>query len=836
MRPNSPGKKLRDVSGEYLTKDPMISLFELLVLEIVLISYISVLLLVLNVFKPGIAIISGLVFSLLLLFKIKPRINLKDKRFHLGLFLVLAIGFLFRYDPYLYLLGGQDEGLYVNMSMAYSRTGSTFIKDRMREKLRLLADPKIIEYYDKHNQKNRGSHLPGVYIKDLENSEYVFQFYPLHPLWMANFSAILGQTRGIYSLTFFSLLSLIFFYFLGYELGGRNKKTGFLTGLLLALNPLHAFFSKFPVTEVVALAFTSGSFYYLARYHRESKKGKENDFYLLLSLGLAACFFFTRISGFMYLPFYYLLFLLLLFSSEKKRIKKGLFFYLLGILLLYVCSVLYGLYYSRPYSLDIYRLSFSRMLGKNWLFALKGGGVSLAVFSLFLIKFKEKVRFFAFRIIRFFGSRLHFLLLGLIALGFYRFYQLGFTDFYLGHYWIDKRWKMAGLGWRSIKYTRLFAGALYLSPIGALLLVIAYIYYCRKRKIAFAVPKKLLMVFLLLFWLCQLVVGFTLPYHYYYARYLLSEVVPYSLLLVALFVAAFDTEKKRKKLYLQRFIFYPTIFLMILFFGYYTFCQFRGDVVEDARVSLDRVASYINEEDLLLIDRRKFFHYGEIITSLSYFYNLKTFTIASPEDLVEILEQFIRDYEYDVFLLSQRSFAFGFLQEKDRIFYKEGRFKHDNKIPTEFGYFARTLYLYKLDRVKFIKALIFRNRIFNIKDLKEAGITISGFYQGGVWTNGTGVIRGLDLDISSDSNFLVIHTKGYNPYRKDLNKLKLKVLANGNSLEFLKQEDNSYWYKLDKINFVDNLEIISNTFIPSELGMNNDQRALGLDVAGIELR
>jgi len=50
------------------------------------------------------------------------------------LLIILLAALIFRVGPYLYLPGGQDQGLYVSMSATYEKKGSTFITDKVREK------------------------------------------------------------------------------------------------------------------------------------------------------------------------------------------------------------------------------------------------------------------------------------------------------------------------------------------------------------------------------------------------------------------------------------------------------------------------------------------------------------------------------------------------------------------------------------------------------------------------------------------------------------------------------------------------------------------------------
>lgn len=805
----------------------MFHLFELLLLNVIFVSASSLFLLSLNRFNAFVAFCLGIIIGLIFLVLVKPHFAIKDKRFDLKIiFLLLTLSLLFRYKPYLYVLGGQDEGVYVNMAARYREFGSTFIKDRIRMSLVENANQKLLEYYDNYNQRKEG-HLPGVYFKNLAESEYVFQFYPLHPLWMAIFSEFFGAKKGVYSLTFFSLVSIISFYLLGYELSGKNKLAGFVAAMLLAFNPLHAFFSKFPVTEVVALAFTSSSLYYLAKFYYDSRFRRGRGWDLFLSFGLIGCFFFTRISGFMYFPFYYLLLLVALLFVKEKRTKQALIVYVVGVFLIYFLSVLYGLNYSRPYSLDIYRLSFSKFFGTNWLCCLL---ILLALSFLapfFLFLFKRNKRMLSLiKKILYFVSRYFYIIFGLILIiALYKAYIFSFTGKYINSPWWDVRWKIAGKGWLSFKCSNLFVAILYLSPIGFLLTIVAFVYFSLWKDIR-AVGIKFLLLFVLLFWFSQLIVGLATPYHYYYARYFLSEVVPYSLLLVAIFLTVLMERVKLR----GKIISFLSLMLISLYFGYFSFHQLKGTVVEEADLALSRVASYLDEGDLLLIIRKDFWHYGEIMTSLSYFYDLNVFAIENLDDLWQIVElgEHVSDFYNDLFVLAQTPLASDCLIEQDRLFYKEGRFKHDHTIPTDFIYYTKNLFLYKINRSSLKKKLIEKRKFFTPK---EVSLQLDGFYPDFLWTDGNALIKDLNIKRDPKDQFLVISTKGYNPYRGNPRKLNLEVLVNGQDLKFVKAEKNSFFFALDgDLSIINTINVKSSTFRPSSLGINNDQRDLGLDI------
>ena len=341
---------------KYIENKKNATCLDVLVVFVISTSIVAISLLVLNVFNVHASIILSSIITLIIFWARKDtwKIDLNISSTHtLPILMLLLIGLLFRSDPYLYVAGGQDQGVYVNMSQYYENYGKIFIEDEVRkglpDNLKKAYDSAAFGNDFSGQNEIGGSYLPGVYVKDQQSSEYVFQFYQLHPLWMSIFGKLFGDTNRVFALVFFSLLSLVSFYLLAFEYTKR-KDLAFIAGTLLAINPLHAFFSKFPVTEVVALAFTSLSFYYLLKYYNLAREKVYLPVYLVLSSLLMSGMFFTRISGFMYIPFFYLILITVHMYIDDRTLNKHLKYFVFSVFLFYALSVWYGLIYSNPYS------------------------------------------------------------------------------------------------------------------------------------------------------------------------------------------------------------------------------------------------------------------------------------------------------------------------------------------------------------------------------------------------------------------------------------------------------------------------------------------------------
>src|SRR5574337_27744 len=384
--------------------------------------------------------------------------------------LLLLVCLFFRLPAFNYVLGGQDEGLYVNIAHYIERTGGIDVHDTALEK---LQGTPFVDLYLSENRNVRaysgplkgGDFVSGVYIKGPKDSRLSFQFYHLFPVWMAMFAGLFGGTFAVYALTFFALVSVVFMHRLALMLTD-SPGAALVAGLLLALNPLHAFFSKFPVTEVPTLAFSLIGFTYLARFW-SAAPGLRHKRWLLLSMLSFGALFATRISGFMYIPFFVALAVVSAAVDTDGPRQRAMQFWVLGVTALYTVSVVYGLHWSSQYSHDIYRLSFERIFPRHWqtgVAALVALGLIIWLGLVALAQGHKRVH-----VERFVVSPVRWILglvvLAGLALGIYKIYQLGWTSRFSGDPVLDTLWGLAGSQWRALRASSLATLFVYLGPI-----------------------------------------------------------------------------------------------------------------------------------------------------------------------------------------------------------------------------------------------------------------------------------------------------------------------------------------------------------------------------------
>ena len=358
------------------------------VLSLVSISFASIALLALSRFDARMAVTAGLIVATAV--RCFSPAQFDAGRASAGkpiapvLFLVLLTGLLFRTEPFLYLHGGQDQGVYVSMSAHLQRTGSAFIDDPLPD---ALPDERSRDIYrgSMPEEPQPGSSVqPGVYYSPTQG-DYVFQFYHLHPLWMATFGELFGDRARFHALGFFGLLGVLGLSLLAFELTG-SRRAAFAAGMLAATNPLHVFLSRLPVSEAVALAFSSLGFYYLARAFRGARRGAPpaaTATLVALAAAAVSLVFFVRITGFLYLPALAPLFGLGAWLTLRDRPAAGrrLIAFCAAVAGLYGASILYGLRYSPGYAPSVYDRTFGNLLGEGWPLVV-AGTVALAVAGL----------------------------------------------------------------------------------------------------------------------------------------------------------------------------------------------------------------------------------------------------------------------------------------------------------------------------------------------------------------------------------------------------------------------------------------------------------------------
>lgn len=498
---------------------------------------------------------------------------------------VLLVALCFRLAPFDYVMGGQDQGVYTNVASELVATRDIALVDT---ELARLASSSALAAYQQDNYTD--PFLPGVYTSKDATRQLTFQFYHLFPVWLALFAGSFGASAATYGLTFLALVSIVFFQRLAGQLTG-SPRLGMAAGLLLAVNPLHVFFSRFPVTEIPTLAFSTIGFSFLCLYAGTTHALRRNRWLWLSALAFG-CLFLTRISGFMYLPLIFALGVFPLVLDEDRERAIGLARWAVLTSALYTASVGYGLAWSRPYSIKTYEDSFSRLGGENWTILLMG--LVLATALVWSSAWRRPggwvARSLAWSVPRL-SRWMGLALLAVVAAGAYKVYAMAFTDAYSNPP-VSRLFKLfpeiAAQGWQGVAHSSLVLAAIYLCP----LLLLAFLVLAQLR---FDAAGRFLVFFLLCMTAYVALLNWVLPYQPYYGRYLASEFVPYILLLAVCGVAWIRHPAGRKVM--VGLLATAGLYFVVLSVG-----QLGKRENEFARESIARLAAVADDGDLILLD------------------------------------------------------------------------------------------------------------------------------------------------------------------------------------------------------------------------------------------
>lgn len=429
----------------------------------------------------------------------------------------LVIGaFALRANTAINVYGGQDPGVYTNVASYFAKHGTWVIKDQLLDELK--DRPDLREYYVATTLSRTtfvpnagwlGVMVPGIYLSDMEKNEWVAQFYPVNTIWLAIGEWLFGtEWKGI-PLALFSSLTLIAAYLLTVHISS-SPGAGLAAAFLLGTNAAHSYIGTSPVSEATAgLFFLSALAMMLSGF----------QFTSLLSF---SALFLTRITGFITAP---LILISLAWMVLKRKDRKAAWTGI-GILIVYGVSVLWGLTFSEPYSLDIYRskLALSAPLLQHAPAALGIAGVLWISWCFLALRYHKRAQALYRRVITYRSLVVILALALILATIAYRGYLLGFTDLYTDHRWLGKRWGMAARGIDSLKFLSFYTLTLMLSPLGLLAFLVGLWQLCR---LAFTRASTApIAVCAIGFFAALTLKQLTTPYLYYFGRYLVSELVP----------------------------------------------------------------------------------------------------------------------------------------------------------------------------------------------------------------------------------------------------------------------------------------------------------------------
>lgn len=586
---------------------------------------------------------------------------------HVGL--LLAIALFFRLPAYNYILGGQDEGLYTNIAQTIERTGGIEVRDFIAEQL------KGTPYLEKYLAENRfhdvwgEPYLLGVYSNSHDPTKLEFQFYHLFPVWMALFAGLFGSTCGVYALTFFALLSILFLYRLALVMTDSHG-AALMAGLLLTLSPLHAFFSKFPVTEVPALAFTLLGFTYVAAYWSQVSSSTSDWRWLVLSVLAFGCMFVTRMSGFTYMPFFVMVALASQICDDDRMRSRNVQLWAVGVVTVFLVSAWYGFRWAHQTVIYNYGAWFRPYLGSHWLrnvlLLVLIGLAAWALLAWWLGRSGPLRALAASRSVALLRRMLGPLTVAVVAGGGYLVYRLGWTHAYSGT-GLDTAYHLADAGWAAAIATSLPQLAIFLGP----LLVIAFLFAMLVRWNDSRI--EVLRLFLLFFFAYSMLLRWVLPYNPYYARFLLSnELASY----VMLFVVCVWCALRRREMIHHALT--ACLLITLGYSGVLSAAQIGKNEQSGLHADLTRLLAPTGPDDIILLDVHDA---GVLKTPLVYTFGRQVVTVdRSDLDDAGYMAALATGHD-NAWLITLARGAPNAFSRVATIRYKLVGFKHDHWVP-----------------------------------------------------------------------------------------------------------------------------------------------------------
>ncbi|HJR14539.1 MAG TPA: hypothetical protein VJ833_11645 [Rhodanobacteraceae bacterium] len=661
--------------------------------------------------------------------------------------LLVLVALFFRLPVYHYILGGQDEGLYTNIAQHIDYTAGLDAHDQVMQKLE--GTPYLQRYLDDNRILEGDSptlYLLGVYARQPGTTHLVFQFYYLFPVWMALVGGLFGSTAAVYALTFFALLSIIFFYRIALLLT-RSHRAALLAGGLLALNPLHAFFSKFPVTEMPTLAFSLIGFTLLASYWSTEIQVRRAR-WLWLSVLSFLCLFATRISGLMYMPFVAAVAMAALVCDEDMSRRKAIQWWAIGVVVAYFASVVYGLHWSRYYSRDQYITSLRPLFGAPWRSIVESIivlGILAWVGCWVWARQRERRDHLASWLVRPINRWLGLTVAVAVVICLVRMYWLGWTSHYE---LLGARFHLSGKEWGSASASSLWTLFIFLGPF----MMLGFFATVGRRRIDPRIG--LLRLFVIEFFIYAIVVQWITFYSPYYARYLLSEVVPYLMLFVVCAWQIMRLGRARKLLSVA-------LMLSLVYSAAISAMQIGKNEDDGAHASLARLIAPVDPDDVILLDTLNQAPNTNLVkTPLVYTFHRDVVTVGSEalSDKGYVAE--LGSLYGDVFLISSNPFAPAGYTQLDSVRFRPLTYEHNHSFPHKLvPQEDVVLYLYRLDspQIPLGHALSFvSGQVWG--DWLQSGWSRPEPW--GVWSDTTHAVLAINpSQLPADSSELLLHFK-----------------------------------------------------------------------------
>jgi hypothetical protein len=329
-----------------------------------------------------------------------------------------------------------------------------------------------------------------------------------------------------------------------------------------------------------------------------------------MALVCSNAMFYTRMNAVFLLPILLVILLLSIAFIKEKPIKRKL----LQFALIWLGTFILSFVFYRIFLPNL----FDKIVGNRLLSYLESSYVILGLISISLVLIlmfifrksrdvlKNAVRYL-YRNINIIFLVVFFLLIG------YELY------FYVKDVFISNGYTLfSNESLSLLKQQSFLATFLYLSPLGFVILPFSVFYFGKERDFSKGILILLLTITIVY---CWGVLRLT-PYHYYFVRYQLSELIPISIIFISLAVGGL---LKREKFKVVTLI---IVTIISIYFGYFSFIQHR-DIEGSNAEAYEYLDNLLDKDDGLFIVRSEFSSFHQIALPMRYYYDMELIPLLS---------------------------------------------------------------------------------------------------------------------------------------------------------------------------------------------------------------
>ena len=181
----------------------------------------------------------------------------------------IAIAILPFYRPFEYILGGRDPGVYVNAGIMMSKTGGVPFRDPFIDTLPQDIRGFFLGVYSSHGIMTT-ERLQGFWYASSPIEKLVPQGMHLFPAWLAVAKWLFGYPGLLWITPFFGLIGMLGVYHFTLRFGGTPA--AIIATALFILSPIQIYFSRYPSSEILMLAFLWSSLYFFQLFQARSSR------------------------------------------------------------------------------------------------------------------------------------------------------------------------------------------------------------------------------------------------------------------------------------------------------------------------------------------------------------------------------------------------------------------------------------------------------------------------------------------------------------------------------------------------------------------------------------